>query len=92
MVNFGGELLRAELAKSTLVTSTLEPSGIVSDLLRSVQMLKRKWGTESFYLPSPSLGLRPPGLTTQMHMGQMPEGGAQSLDQNTREIHKGGPP
>ena len=43
------------------------------------------------YLPSPNLGLTPPGLTTQMPVGQMPVE-QQSLDQNTRQIHKGGPP
>ena len=41
MVNFG-EVRRAQLAKSTLLTP-----GIFSDLLRSVQMLKREWGAES---------------------------------------------
>ena len=29
-----------------------------------------------YYLPSPKLGLTPRGLTTQMHVGQMPVGGA----------------
>ena len=42
MVNFG-EVQRAQLAKSTLLTSTWCPW----DLLRSVQMLKREWGAES---------------------------------------------
>ena len=46
MANFGG-VLRAQLAKSTLLTSSLAPAGIFSDLLRSVQMLKREWGAES---------------------------------------------
>ena len=47
MVNFG-EVRRAQLAKSTLLTSSLGP-GIFSNLLRSVQILKREWGrpTES---------------------------------------------
>ena len=45
MVNFG-EVRRAQLAKSTLLTSSLVPPGF-SDLLRLVQMLKREWGAES---------------------------------------------
>ena len=36
----------AQLAKSTLLTSSWSP-GISSDLLRSLQMLKREWGAES---------------------------------------------
>ena len=46
VVDFG-EVQRAQLAKSTLLTSSLVPPGIFSDLLRSVQMLKREWGGES---------------------------------------------
>ena len=46
VVNFG-EVRRTHLAKSTLLTSTLVPRGIVSDLLKFVQMLKREWGAES---------------------------------------------
>ena len=42
VVSFG-EVWRAQLAKSTLLTSTLGPLGIVSDLLRYVEMLKIKW-------------------------------------------------
>ena len=42
MVNFG-EVRRAHLAKSTLLTSTLVPLGS----LRSVQMVKREWVAES---------------------------------------------
>ena len=42
-----GEVRRVQLAKSTLLTSTLVPLGIFLDLLRSVQMLKREWGAES---------------------------------------------
>ena len=38
------------------------------------------------YLPSPNLGLTPPGLTIKMPVGQMP------MDQKAREIHKVGPP
>ena len=46
VVNFG-EVRRAQLAKSTLLTSTLGPPGIFSDLLRCIQMLHREWGAES---------------------------------------------
>ena len=46
VVNFC-EVRRAQLAKSTLLTSMIVPHGIFSDLLRSVQMLKREWGAES---------------------------------------------
>ena len=42
VVNFG-EVQRAVLAKSTLLTSTLVPLGSFQNLLRSVQMLKREW-------------------------------------------------
>ena len=46
MVN-SGEVRSAKLAKSTLLTSTLGPLGIFSYLLKSVQMIKREWSTES---------------------------------------------
>ena len=46
MLNFG-EVRRAQLAKSTLLTSTFVPLGFFLDLLRSVQMLKRKWDAAS---------------------------------------------
>ena len=46
VVNFG-EARRAPLAKSTLLTSTLVPPGIFSDLLKSVQILKTECGVES---------------------------------------------
>ena len=42
MVNFG-EVRRVQLAKSTLLTSTLVPW----DLLRSSPMIRREWGAES---------------------------------------------
>ena len=35
-------------------------------------------------------GLHPPGLTTQMPVGQMPVGEQQTVDQNARQIHKDG--
>ena len=42
-----GEVRRAQLAKSTLLTSTLVPLGSFQIFLRSIQMLKREWGAES---------------------------------------------
>ena len=56
-VNFG-EVRRAQLAKSTLLTSTLVPPGIFSHLLMSVQMLKRvgcrkqREATPHLFIPS----------------------------------------
>ena len=47
LINLCGEFRRAQLAKSTLLTSTLVPPGIFSYLLRSDQMLKREWGAEN---------------------------------------------
>ena len=44
------------------------------------------------YLPSPNAGLTPPGLTTQMTVDQISAGEAQTLNQNTRQKHIGGPP
>ena len=41
------DVQRAQLAKSTLLTSTLVPLGSFQVFLRSVQMLKREWGAES---------------------------------------------
>ena len=38
-----GEVRRAQLAKSTLLTSTIGAPGIFSDLLRSDKILKREW-------------------------------------------------
>ena len=45
VVNFG-EVWRAQLAKSTLI-STLGPLGSFQNFLRSVQLLMREWGAES---------------------------------------------
>ena len=64
MVNFG-EVRRAQVAKSTLLTSSLVPLGIISDLLRLIQMLKREWGAESngklphLFIPSKTATLFP---------------------------------
>ena len=45
------------------------------------------------YLPSPNLGLIPPGTYKPNARGSDACGGEQqSLDQNTRQIHKGEPP
>ena len=44
------------------------------------------------YLPSLNVGRTPPELTPQIPVDQMAVGGAESLHQNTRQIHKGGPP
>ena len=43
-----------------------------------------------FTLPQ-SRNLHAPGLTTEMPLGQMPVGEQLSMDQNSRQIHKGGP-
>ena len=45
-MNFG-EVWRAQLAKSTLLTSTMLPLGTFQIFFRSVQTLRRKWGAES---------------------------------------------
>ena len=58
------EVGSAQLAKFTLFTSTLGP-GIFSDLLRSVQMLKREWKAKSkgklqhLFIPSKAATLVP---------------------------------
>ena len=46
VVNFG-EFRRAQLAKSTLFTSTMGPLGSFQIILRSAQLLKIEWGAES---------------------------------------------
>ena len=45
-MNFG-EVRRAQLAKSTLPTSTLGPLGSFQIFIMSVQMLTREWGAEN---------------------------------------------
>ena len=63
MVKFG-EVQRAQLAKSTPHLHAGAP-WISSDLLRSVQMLKREWGAESngklphLFIPSKTATLVP---------------------------------
>ena len=46
VVNFG-EILRTQLAKSTFPHLNVGAPGMFSDLLRSVQILKREWCAES---------------------------------------------
>ena len=64
MENFG-EVRRAPLAKSTLLTSSLVHLGSFSGLLKSVHMLKRDWGAESngklphLFIPSKTAALVP---------------------------------
>ena len=71
MANFG-EVWRAQLAKSTLLTSSLVPL----DLLRSVQMLKRGWDAESngklphFFVPSKTGTLAPEFAVEDLSLGR----------------------
>ena len=74
-MNFG-EVRRAQLAKSTLVTS-LVPPGIFSDLLRLVQILKREWGAESngklphLFIPSKTATYVPEFAKEDLPMGRI---------------------
>ena len=54
--------------------------------------LKKKKNFLSLLFSLPNVGLTSQGLTTQTPVGEIPVGGTQTLGQNTREIHKGGPP
>ena len=71
MVNFG-EAWRAQLAKSTLLASTLEPPGSFQIFLRSVQLLKREWGAENngklphLFFPSKTATLVPEFLVEDL--------------------------
>ena len=62
MVNFR-EVQRAQLAKFTLLTSSLVPLGSFQIFLRSAQKLKREWGVESngklphLFIPSKTANL-----------------------------------
>ena len=75
MVNFG-EVRRAQLAKSTLLTSKLGPAGIFSELLRSVLMLKRGWGAENkgklphLFIPSNTTTLVPEFAVEDLPLGR----------------------
>ena len=75
LVNFS-EVQRAQLAKSTLLTSKPGPPGIIPDLLRSVQMLKREWGVESNgklphqFIPSKTATLIPEFALEDLPLGR----------------------
>ena len=75
MVNFG-EVWRAQLAKFTLLTSTLVSPGFFSDLLMSVQMLKREWGAECngklplLFIPSKTSNLVPEFAVEDLPLGK----------------------
>ena len=64
VVNFD-EVQRAQLAKSTLLTSKLGPLGSFLNFVRSVQMLKKEWDAESnekllhLFIPSKTATLDP---------------------------------
>ena len=62
--NFG-EVRRTQLAKSTLLTSTLVALWSFSDLLKSVQMLKREWVTGSYRTYSSIVKPQPRFLSLQ---------------------------
>ena len=72
MVNFG-DFRRAQLAKSTLLTSTLGSLGIFSNLLWSVQMLKREWGAKSNgKLPHPFIPSKTAILVPEFAVDDLP--------------------
>ena len=64
--------MRAQLVKSTLLTSTL----VFSDLLRRVQVLERDWGAESngklphLFIPSKTATLVPDFAVLRPAFGQ----------------------
>ena len=74
MVNFC-ESRSAKSAKSALLTSRWGP-GIISDLLRSVQMLKREWGAEGngklphLFIPSKTATLVPDCAVKDLPLGR----------------------
>ena len=76
MVNFG-EVRMAQLAKSTLLTSTFVPPEIFLELLRSLQMLKREWGAESngklpqLYIPSKTATFVPEFAMEDLPLGRI---------------------
>ena len=73
VVNFG-EVRKAQLTKFTLLSSTLGDLQIFSDILRSVQLLKREWGAESngklqhLFVPS-----KPVTLVPEFTLEDLPE-------------------
>ena len=72
MVNFS-EVQRAQLDKFTLLAGA---PGIFSDLLRSVQMLKREWGAESngkllhLFIPSKTVTFVPQSAVDVLPLGR----------------------
>ena len=70
------EVQRAQLAKFTLLTSTVVPLGSFSDLLRSVQMLNKEWSTESnrklphLFIPSKTATLVPEFAVENLPLGR----------------------
>ena len=77
VVNFG-EVRRGQLAKWTLLTSTLVPLGSFQ-ILRSVQMLNREWGAESngkllhctYSIPGKTVALVPEFVVEDMPSAEM---------------------
>ena len=68
------EVRRAQIAKSTLLTSKLVPLGFF--LLRSVQMLNREWGAESngklphLFIPCKNWNLDPTFAVEDLRLGK----------------------
>ena len=75
--------------KGHFTAKHLYDSSIICIVLMS--LVRIRLSSSCIYSP-PIKDLHPPGLTTQIPVGQMPVGGAVAMDQNTRQIHKGGPP
>ena len=75
MVNFG-EIWRAQLAKIHSPHLHDGAPGIFSDLLRSVQILKREWGAESngkllhLFIPSKTATLVPEFAVEDLLLGR----------------------
>ena len=78
IINSCGEfrwVRRAQLAKSTLLTSTSVPLRSFQIFLRSAQMLKREWGAESkgklphLFIPSKTVTLVPEFAVEDLRLG-----------------------
>ena len=75
VVNFG-EIQRAQLAKSTLLTSSMLPLWYFQIYSRSLQMLKREWGAESngklphLFIPSKTTTLVPEFAVEDLPLGR----------------------
>ena len=71
-----GEVRRAQLAKSTLLTSMLGILGSFQIFLRSSHMIKRDWGAESngklphLFIPSKSASLVPKFAIKYLPLGR----------------------